>query len=151
MIDPTPFITGLVGAFSAYATYKAAVAKAEAERTTPPAKSDDAAKGEQTAPLIKAAVQQHGDDKDRTALAQFEADPDDYRSVLEAKLIRLAQRNSAFAQQLQTLAQNAGVQGSGVQGNVNVSGGMVNGAVTGVNTGTISGTYTFGKDEQKTK
>lgn len=109
MIDPTPFITGLVGVFSAYTTYKAAVAKAEAEQTTPLAKSDDAAKGEQAAPLIKAAVQQHGDDKDRNALIQFEADPDDYRSVLEAKLIRLAERNPAFAQQLQMLAQNANI------------------------------------------
>lgn len=109
MIDPTPFITGLVGTFSAYLTYRAAVVKAETDHTALPAKSDDATKGEQAAPVIKAAVQQHGDDKDRNALAQFEADPEDYQQVFETKLIRLAERNPTLAQQFQTLAQQANI------------------------------------------
>jgi hypothetical protein len=41
--------------------------------------------------------------------------------VLERKLLRLAETNPAFAQQFKTLAQNAGVQGSDVQGNINVN------------------------------
>lgn len=99
--------------------------------------SAEATKGEQVAPLVKAAVEQHGDDKDRNALAQFEADPDDYREVLEKKLARLAERSPAFAQQLQALAQQANVQASGVQGSVNVYGGKVDQAA-GVNTGSMT-------------
>ena len=113
------------------------------------AKTAEVAKGEKVAEVVKAAVQQHGDDKDRNALAQFEDEPDEYREVLERKLARLAQANPAVAQQLQTLAQQAGVQGSGVQGNVNVSGqGKIYGPAAGVNTGTISGgTYNFGPEK----
>jgi hypothetical protein len=61
----------------------------------------------------------NGDDKGRNAFAQYEDELGEYREVLERKLVRLAEANPAFVQQLQTLAQNAGVQGSGIQGNVN--------------------------------
>jgi hypothetical protein len=154
MADPVTLgviITGLVGAYKAYADYKAAVAKAGEQKEAAPAKSAEAAKGEQAAPLIKAAVLLHGDDKDRNALAQFEDEPDDYRGVLESKLARLAERNPAFAQQLQTLAQQANIQTGGVQGAVNVSGqGKIYGPTAGTNTGTMSGTYTFGADKDDT-
>src|SRR5436305_11464842 len=118
MADPVTLgviITGLVGAYKAYTEYKAAVVKAEEKKEAAPTKSAEAAKGEQAAPLIKAAVLQHGDDKDRNALAQFEDEPDDYRGVLESKLARLADRNPVFAQQLQMLAQQANSQTGGGQ------------------------------------
>ncbi len=145
-------ITGLVGAYKAYTEYKTAVVKAQAEQKATPAKTEEVAKGEKVAEVVKAAVQQHGDDKDRNALIQFEADPDDYRDVLEKKLVRLAEGNPAFAQQLQTLAQQAGVQGSGVQGNINVSGqGKIQGQAAAVNEGTMTGTFNFGDDDKDEK
>lgn len=151
MTDPVTLgviITGLVGAYKAYTEYRAAVDKPRAEKAAEPPKTAEAATGEKVAAVIKAAVQQHGDDKDRTALAQFEDEPDDYHEVLERKLTRLAQANPAFAQQLQALAQQAGVQGSGVQGNVNVSGqGKIIGPAVGVSTGSITGTYNINDDD----
>jgi hypothetical protein len=125
MADPVTLgviITGLVGAYKAYADYKAAVAKAEAEKKAAPTKDAEAARGEQAAPLIQAAVQQHGDAKAQTTLALFEDEPDTYQGALEKKLTDLATRSPAFATQLQTLAQQANIQTGGVQGSVHVSG-----------------------------
>ncbi|MBK9945508.1 MAG: hypothetical protein IPP13_28290 [Kouleothrix sp.] len=148
MADPVTLgviITGLVGAYKAYADYKAATAKAQAEQKPAPAQSAEAARGAQAAPLVKAAVQQYGDAREQQALANFEDDPEMYAGALRTALTRLADRSPAFAAQLQTAAQHANVQGSGVQGNVNVAeGGTVNQA-TGVNYGTI--TYQAGKEK----
>src|SRR5262249_26387822 len=114
-----------------------------------PAKSEEVAKGERVADIVTAVVEQHGDDRDRNALAQFEADPDDYRDVLGKKLLRLAETSPAVAQQLQPLAHQAGVQGTGVQGTVNISGGQLYGAVVGVNLSEIKSEYIFGRDDDK--
>jgi len=131
-------ITGLVGAYKAYTDYKAAVAKAEAEKKAAPTKDAEAAKGEQAAPLVKAAVQQHGDAKAQQTLALFEDDPDTYDEALRKVMTRLAEQSPAFATQLQTVAQQANIQTGGVQGSVNVSGqGKVDQAA-GVNTGTMT-------------
>lgn len=152
MADPVTLgviITGLVGTYKAYADYKAAAAKAEAERKAAPEKTEQAAKGEQVAEVVEAPVQQHGNQDEKADLANFERNPERYRDGLTRALTDVAAREPAFAQQLQTLAQQAGVQGSGVQGNVNVSGeGKVYGTAAGVNTGTISGTYNFGEGEK---
>lgn len=141
MADPVTLgviITGLVGAYKAYAEYKAAVVKADTEQKPAPAKTEEATKGEQAAPLVKAAVQQHGDAKELRALESFEDDPELYKGALKTMLTRLAGRSSAFAAQLQTAAQQANIQTGGVQGSVNVSGqGKVDQAA-GVNTGTMS-------------
>jgi len=141
MADPVTLgviITGLVGAYKAYTDYKAAVAKTEAEKKAAPTKDAEAAKGEQAAPLVKAAVQQHGDTKDQRALENFEDDPELYEGALKTMLTRLADRSPAFAGQLQSLAQQANIQTGGVQGSVNVSGqGKVDQAA-GVNTGTMT-------------
>lgn len=145
MADPVTLgviITGLVGAYKAYADYKAATVKEVAA-----AKSAEAAKGEQAAPLVKAAVQQHGDAKDQRALESFEDDPEMYEGALKTMLTRLADRSSAFATQLQTLAQQTNIE-TGVQGNVNVSGeGKIYGPATGVNQGEI--TYTYNPNDNK--
>lgn len=141
-------ITGIVGAFKAYTEYKAVEVKAEAERKPAPAKSDEAAKGEQAAPIIKAAVTQHGDADEQADLANFERNPTRYADGLVKVLSDIATREPAFAGQLQTLAQQANIQTGGVQGNVNVSGqGKVYGTAAGVVTGTVSGTYNIGRDE----
>lgn len=141
MTDPVTLgviITGLVGAYKAYTEYKAAVVKAEAEQKAAPAKAEEATKGEQAAPLVKAAVQQHGDGKVQQTLALFEDDPETYQEALRKVLTRLAEQNPAFASQLQTVAQQANIQTGGIQGAVNVSGeGKVDQAA-GVNTGTMT-------------
>ena len=145
----TAVITGLVGAYKAYTEYRAAVAKAEAEKAPPPAKSQEAAKGEQAAPIIKAGVAQHGEAKDQKALEHFEEDPETYQEALQKVLERVAARSQPFAEQLQTLARQAGIQTGGVQGSVNVSDeGEIIGPATGVNEGTINVTYTLRPDDQ---
>jgi Na+-transporting methylmalonyl-CoA/oxaloacetate decarboxylase gamma subunit len=148
----TAVIAGLVAAYKAYTDYKAAVVKAEAEKAAAPAKSAEAAKGEQVAPVVKAAVQQHGTAKEQTTLELFEGDPDTYRTALEKVLADLATKNSAFAGQLQTVAQQADIQTGGVSGTVNVSGeGKVYGAAVGVNIGEIKGEYKFGAEDDEKK
>ena len=153
MADPVTLgviVTGLVGVYKAYTEHKVAVAKVTEKQDAPPAKSEAAAIGEQIAPLIKTAVEQHGAAKEQTTLQLFEDDPETYEEPLKKVLISLAGRNTAFAGQIQTLAQKANIQTGGIQGSVNVSGqGKVYGPATGVNTGTMSGTYTFShKDEE---
>lgn len=147
MTDPITLgviITGLVGAYKAYAEYRAAVAKAQAE----PAKSEAAAQGEQAAPLVKAAVQQRGDAREQQALANFEDDPELYEGALKTVLTQLAERSPAFAAQIQAAAQQAGVQQADVQGTVNVSGeGKIYGPTAGVNQGQI--TYTYNPNDDK--
>ena len=139
-IIATAVITGLVNAFKAYTEYKAAVAKQEA----PPAKSEEVAKGEQAAPIIKTGIEQHGDAKEQTTLQLFEDDPETYEEAMRRVLERVANRSEPFAQQLRTVAQQANIQTGGVQGTVNVSGqGKVYGPTAGVNEGDMNGTYTF--------
>jgi hypothetical protein len=147
-IITTAIITGLVSVFKAYTEYKAAVAKQEA----PPAKSEEVVKGEQAAPIITTGIAQHGDAKEQTTLQLFEDDPETYEEAMRRVLERVANRSQPFAQELRTLAQQSNIQTGGVQGTVNVSDqGKVYGTATGVNTGTISGTYTFNDhDEDKT-
>ncbi len=67
MADPVTIgvavITGLVGAYKAYTEYKAAVAKAKAEQQAAPAKTEEAAKGEQSAKsaTLRASIEQRID------------------------------------------------------------------------------------------
>jgi hypothetical protein len=98
MIDPaslSALITGLVGAYKAYADYKAATAQATAKQLAAPAKSAEAAQGEQTAPIVKAAVQQHGEGKEQQTLTLFEGDSDTYETALIKVLTQLAKRSRA--------------------------------------------------------
>src|SRR6266508_2373586 len=140
MADPVTLgviITGLVGAYKAYTDYKAAVAKT-GEKEAAPAKSAEAAKGDQAAPLVKAALQQHGDAKDQRALENFEDDPELYEGALKTMLTRLADRSPAFAQHLQTLAKQTNIQTGSIKGEINVSDeGKVDQAAA-VNTGTMT-------------
>jgi hypothetical protein len=150
MIDPaslSALITGLVGTYKAYADYRAATAQATAKQLVAPAKSAEAAQGEQAAPIVKAAVQQHGAGKEQQTLTLFEDDPDTYATALIKVLTQLAERSPAFAQQLQALAAQA--PASGIQNTVNVSGNAQVGSVIGTNTGTVHHTTTFGSDKHK--
>ena len=150
MADPITLgvavITGLVGAYKAYTEYKAAVAKAKADLQAAPTKTEEAAKGEQVAEVVESGIQKHGKPEEQTALAGYQQNPQLFEPVLSKVLSDIADRSPAFAQQLQTLAQQANIQTGGVQGNVNVSGeGNVDQAA-GVNTGTM--TYHAGKDDK---
>lgn len=149
MADPVTLgviITGLVGAYKAYAEYKAAVAGKQ--QAAAPAKSAEIVKGEQIAPLVNEAVQQHGDAKEQTTLALFADDPNTYREALQRTLISLAERNPAFAQQLQTIAQQANIQTGGVQGSVIFKDNAKSyGPVAVTNEGTITTSYSFKDDD----
>lgn len=141
-------IGGLVSVYKAYTEYKAATAKAIEEKAPTPAKTAEIEKGAHTAEIIKASVQQHGEPKDVRVVESFEDDPDTYEEALQKTLARLSERSQPFAQQLRNLAaQQANIQTGGVQGSVDVSG-EVYGAAVGVNTGTISGTYTINKGKK---
>ncbi|GAB4210936.1 MAG: hypothetical protein OHK0022_44870 [Roseiflexaceae bacterium] len=152
MADPvtlSALIGGLVSAYSAYASYRAATAQAATKQAPAPDKSAEAAQGEQAAPLVKAAVQQHGEPKEQTTLALFEDDPATYETALVRVLTQLAERNPAFAQQLQALAGQ--VPASGIQSTLNIGGQAQVGTAIGVNTGTVSTTNSFGAGERRTE
>lgn len=140
MVDPATLgviISGLVGAYKAYAEYKATVVKAQAEQKATPAKTEAATKGEQVAQVVETGIQKYGKPEEQTALAGYQQSPQLFEPVLSKALTDIATREPAFAQQLQTLAQQANIQTGGVQGSVNISGqGKVDQAA-GVNPGTI--------------
>lgn len=146
----TAVITGLVGAYKAYADYKAATAKAEEKGEPKPAKSEEAAKGEQAAPIIKAGVAQHGDADEQADLANFERNPARYEAAMAKVLADIAARKPAFAGQLQTIANEAKIQTGGVHGEVTArDNAKIQGQVAGVVEGTMSGTFTFNEDDDK--
>jgi len=148
----TAVITGLVGAYKAYTEYKAAVVKAQAEQKAAPAKTEEAAKGEQVATVVETGIQQYGKPEEQTALAGYQQSPQLFEPVLTKVLADVAAREPAFAGQLQTVAQQANIQTGGIKGEVNVSGqGKIYGTAAGVNTGTISGTYNFGDEDKDEK
>jgi hypothetical protein len=149
MADPVTIaavITGLVGAYKAYTEYKAATAKATEKKEAAPEQSKEAKQGEAVAQPIKAAVAQHGTDKDAKAVENFEDDPDTYREALQKVLTRLAENNPAFAAQLQALAQQHSVAPGSVAGTVNVSDSAKVDQAAGVNTGTM--TYNAGQKKE---
>lgn len=151
MADPITIgvavITGLVGAYKAYAEYKATVVKAQAEQAAPPAKTAEAAKGEQVAQVVETGIQKYGWPEEQTALAGYQQSPQLFETVLAKVLADVAAREPDFAGQLQRVAQHAQIQTGGVQGIVNNSG-TIRGAAVGVNTGTISGTYSDNESKQ---
>ena len=153
MADPITIgvavITGLVGLYKAYTEYKAAVVKAQAEQKAAPAKTEEAARGEQVAAIVTTGIEQHGNADERVDLANFERNPERYREGLARVLTDIAARAPVFAGQLQTVAQQANIQSGGVHGNVTISGqGKVYGTAVGTNTGPISGTYHMSDDDK---
>jgi hypothetical protein len=154
MIDPSTastIITGLVSTLTAYMNYRVNIKQAEqqskAEQTsTLPAKLDDTTvkQAEAALPVVREAVKQYGDQREQTALANFEEDPEMYGTVLERVLTGIASRQPEFLHQLQTAAQQTNVQGRGV----NISG-NVYGNVMDQNAGTLNSTYNFGNPEKK--
>lgn len=151
MADPVTLgviITGLVGAYKAYADYKAAVVKAQAEQKPAPAKDAEVAKGEQVAQVVETGIQKYGRPEEQTALAGYQQSPQLFEPVLSKVLADVAAREPAFAGQLQTVAQQAQIQTGGVQGSVNNSG-TIKGNAVGVNTGTISSSFTFSEGDDK--
>jgi len=150
-MDPsllTPLITGLIGAYTAYAQYKAAVAAKP--QATPAAPPPEAVQGEQVAPLVQAAVAEHGDPKAQTTLALFADDPVTYREAVQRILVNLATENPAFAQALAAAAEQVGLVRRDAGGQIHI-GGHVYGAVVQHNSGSITGTYTFGSQDEASR
>jgi len=131
-------ITALVGLYTAYTTYKAGVAQAQAQGQPAPTKTDKAQQGEQVAQVIETGIQQYGGGDAQAALTGFTQNPQMFASVLEQALANLAQREPTFAQQLQRVAEQTNVaQAGGVHGTATVSGTNY-GQNIGVNTGTMN-------------
>ncbi len=153
MADPVTISAAVIGALvslmTGYMQYRAAVETAKQNKKPEPAKPPEANQGQRALTVIREGIVTHGNDDEQADLANFERNPQRNRGDLERAMTDLAQRSDPFAQQLQTLAQQANIQTGGVQGTVNVSGqGKVYGPATGVNTGTISGTYTFNERDE---
>lgn len=144
MIDPQiigPAISGIVSLITSFMSYRLGIKKAKDGGAGEPPKPDPTAlqKGEQAYEIVKAGVTQHGDADDQADLANFERNPQRYADTLNRTVTSLAQRVPAFADQLQTLAQQANIQTGGVR----ISGGNIIGNVLDTNTGTINSTYTI--------
>ena len=151
MVDPATLgviITGLVGAFKAYTEYRAAAARAEVQHTAAPAPNPQATRGEQTAPIIQAAIQRYGDAKEQTTLALFEKDPEIFQEALQRVLIQLAGRSPIVAAEIQELARRDQSRGGTNQNSATVAGqAIVYGLVVGGNYGTIESEYHIEKPE----
>src|SRR5262245_45005346 len=102
-------ISGLVSVFSAYTQYKAIVHQAEAKQLPAPPKGEEAQKGEEVARTIETAIARHGTEDEQIDLANFQRNPQRYIEAITAVIRDLAAREPAFAQQLQTLAQQANI------------------------------------------
>lgn len=115
-MDPSvigSMVTGLVGALSAYMTYKVGMKQAEQKADT--AKPDKVKKGEAVAPLIEAAIQKYGRNDEKTALTGFQQNPKLFEAVLIHVLTDLATRSPEVAVQLQALSQQEGINTTGGQ------------------------------------
>jgi hypothetical protein len=151
MVDPATLgiiITGLVGAYKAYADYRAAVATAELQHTPAPAPSPQVTRGKQTAPIVQAAIQRYGDAKEQTTLALFEADPATFEEALQRVLIQLAGRSPGVAAELRALARQDQSRGGTNQNSATVADhATVYGLVVGGNYGRIDSEYHIEKPE----
>lgn len=141
-------IGGLVSLASAVMNYKVSMKTAEQQAQRSDAKPDDDTlqKGEQTLTIVKAGIQDHGDDEEQLVLANFERRPTLYGEALRHALTDIATRVPDFRDQLQRLAQDTGIQVVGNQGSVNISGEARVDVASGVNTGTI--TYNSGGNRE---
>lgn len=111
MSEPiSAIITGLVSALSAYMTYKVNITKASQGTSSPAtnAPNDIELKhGQQALEVIKSNITQRGTEDDRADFERFERNPQRYKDLLINLLKELANRDHAFAQQLQNLAQQS--------------------------------------------
>lgn len=76
------------------------------EQAATSAPSQDAVQhGARIQQVVRAGVEQHGDEYERNDLANFEREPQRYREFIVHMVSSIATRSPAFAQQLQMLAQ----------------------------------------------
>ncbi len=118
-------IGGLIGLMKLWLDYDVKKREAEKDGKSAPEKPKEAEEGKQVAETIAAVVTEHGDAKDQRALASIQDEPDNDLLVkdFEQKLVALAKKHPAVAQQLQAMAGQVNVETSGgVVGTVNVSG-----------------------------
>jgi hypothetical protein len=151
MVDPATLgvvITGLVGAYKAYAEYRAAVATAEEQHAPAPTPSPQATRGKQTAPLVQTAIQRYGDTKEQTTLALFENDPATFQEALQRVLTQLADRSPVVAAEIQALAQQEQTRGGTNQNSVTITDhATIYGPVVAENSGAITADYHITKHE----
>lgn len=96
MADPAMMsaaITGLVSLFSAYTTYKTALATAQQDQQPAPEKSTDAAKGEQVAQVVETSITTYGAEEDQLALRGYQKNPQKFASALIDTLAVLAEQH----------------------------------------------------------
>jgi hypothetical protein len=138
-------IANLISSLSVYVTYKVGMKQAEQNNTLPPV--IDASKieeGEKALSVVQPAVELYGSDDEKIAFTGFQQNPILFSSAMEQSLNSLAHRLPMFAQELQRLVSEMGNELDRAKGTVNVSGGTINGVVSGVNSGTI--TYNSGSN-----
>lgn len=131
-------VGGLVGVMKAWLGYDMEKRKALQEGKEAPTPPATAAQGEQAIEVVRQGIAQYGTENDQKALNNFEDEPEDYATVLEKKLIALAERQPAFAEQLQQ--QGKQVQQAGIQmhGEVKAYDHAIMKQAVGVNVGTMT-------------
>ncbi|WP_129676554.1 hypothetical protein [Candidatus Chloroploca sp. Khr17] len=155
MLDPVSLgvvITGLVGAYKAYADYRAVVEKARLEQHEPPAKTEAVSKGEQVAQVITAEVATHGATDVQQTLPLFEANPALFAVPLQTLLTQLAARSEPFAARLRHLADEVKLASpaAGMHGEVNLKdNAKAYGPVAGISTGDITWTGQGNADDPR--
>jgi preprotein translocase subunit YajC len=131
-------ITGLVTLMGKWLNYDIEKRKLEQAGESAPQTDEETQKGKQVAEVVETGIQQHGGTDEQTALAGFRQNPQMFASVLEQAMKNLADREPAFAQQLQDVAKQTNVvQSGGIHGTAEVKGNNT-GINIGANTGNVS-------------
>jgi hypothetical protein len=149
MADPVTIaaLDGLVTLMGKWLHYDIEKRKLEQEGKSRQQPDAEARKGEQVAQVVETGIQQHGDEREQTALRGFQQDPQMFASVLEQAMKNLAEREPAFAQQLQRVAEQTNVaQRGGTHGSS-----VVHGDNPGISVGVSTGTITQGGPAPKKK
>lgn len=97
-------ITGLVGALSAYMTYKVGIAQAQQKNMSVPAVTEQVNRGEEAHRVIETGFQKYGTDAERITLNGYYQDPGLYAEMLAKVLERIASRQPEFTRQLYSIA-----------------------------------------------
>jgi hypothetical protein len=129
-------ITTLVSLYSTYIVYKTRVAQNQEKGINAPIMTPEIEKGERVAQIVETGIAQYGHEDEKTALGEFEQNPQMFAKVLEQALQRMAQREAAFAERIQRLAEQINVTG-GIHGTATIKGDNT-GVNIGVNTGSVS-------------
>lgn len=140
-------IANVLSALGVFVTYKIGMKQAKENGTSPPvldAKQIDV--GEKALAVVEPAMQQYATPDERLAYTGFQQNPSMFRPALEQALIALASRTPEFADELRRIGPSLTIQSGGIHSTVTVSGGTVNGPISGINSGSI--TYNANPDHR---